>query len=57
MRIDMDVTRKVVLVCPCCASPVDAEAGREIQHLRCDGCDQTWHMVVDAARIAEHALT
>lgn len=53
----MDVTKKVVLVCPCCASPVDAEAGLEIQLLLCSACGQIWRMVVDAARIAEHALT
>jgi Zn finger protein HypA/HybF involved in hydrogenase expression len=49
--------KKVVLICPCCASPVDAEAGYGIKDFICDVCDQHWSMVVDAARIAEYALT
>lgn len=49
--------RAVVLLCPCCASPVDAVAGEQEQALTCDACDQSWRMVVDAARIAEYALT
>lgn len=49
--------KKVVLICPCCASPVDAEAGQGRQDFTCEVCDQQFSMVVDAARIAEYALT
>lgn len=49
--------RAVVLLCPCCASPVDAVAGAQQQTLNCEVCDQSWQMIVDAARIAEYALT
>lgn len=49
---------KVIVVCPCCASPVDAEDsdGDEIE-LQCGSCRQEWFMVVDADRHAEHSLT
>lgn len=47
----------VILVCPCCASPVDAVAGPTEQELDCVPCGQQWHMIVDADRVAEHALT
>lgn len=47
----------VILVCPCCASPVDAEAGPDPQALECVFCDQVWEMVVDSSRVARHALT
>lgn len=47
----------VILVCPVCASPVDAQAGDRPQELECGSCGQQWTMVVDAARHAEHALT
>jgi hypothetical protein len=47
----------VVLLCPCCASPVDALAGPAPQALECVVCGQHWDMVVDADRQAEHALT
>lgn len=56
MKPDMD-QRAVVLVCPCCASPVDAVANPIQQSLSCDACGQNWSMVVDADRIAEYALT
>jgi uncharacterized protein YbaR (Trm112 family) len=46
----------VILVCPCCASPVDAQPGETEQHLECTACHQTWRMVVDAERHAEYAL-
>jgi hypothetical protein len=46
-----------VLVCPCCASPVDAVADPDIQDLTCGVCDQVWQMVVDPLRIAQYALT
>lgn len=54
MRNDME---NVILVCPCCASPVDAEARREQQDLTCNACGQTWSMVVDLDRQREYALT
>lgn len=50
---------KVILVCPCCASPVDAQGDRpgRPQQLSCVACGQDWLMVVDADRQAEFALT
>lgn len=49
----------VILVCPCCASPVDAEpAEADVeQHFECLSCGQTWRMVVDPHRLAQHSLT
>ncbi len=47
----------VILLCPCCASTVDAVAGPSEQHLYCGCCGQTWVMVVDAVRQADHSLT
>jgi len=47
----------VILVCPTCASAVDAQAGEHEQTLECVACGQTWVMVVDATRVAAHALT
>lgn len=47
----------VILVCPCCASTVEAHARDELQEFDCTGCGQQWLMVVDADRQAEHALT
>lgn len=47
----------VIVVCPCCASPVDAEVLVEIQHLTCGVCGQQWGMQVDVDRISEYALT
>lgn len=49
--------RKVVLVCPCCASPVDARTHPEPQTLTCVSCGQDWHMIVDGARLDEYSLT
>ncbi len=51
------VEKKVILVCPCCASTVDAVADSRVQQLMCTDCGQGWHMVVDADRVAEYALT
>lgn len=48
---------KVVLVCPCCASPVDAVAGPDTQELTCISCEQVWSMVIDAHRLDTHSLT
>lgn len=47
----------VILVCPCCASTVDAQAGEDLQHFTCIYCGQPWSMVVDADRQAAHSLT
>jgi hypothetical protein len=47
----------VILVCPCCASPVDAQPGEAEQQFECSACQQVWRMVVDADRHAEYALT
>jgi uncharacterized protein YbaR (Trm112 family) len=47
----------VILVCPCCASTVDAESGPDQQELICDVCGQTWSMVINADRLEKHALT
>ncbi len=54
---DIRIPSKVILICPCCASPVDATDtdGLEAEH-ECHGCGQRWLMVVDADRHAEHAL-
>lgn len=47
----------VVLICPCCASTVDAEPREELQEFTCGICNQTWSMVVDADRYASHSLS
>lgn len=47
----------VIVICPCCASPVDARAAEQPQRLDCITCGQVWEMVVDARRQKEHALT
>ncbi len=47
----------VILVCPVCASTLDAEADEGSQDFECVSCGQTWSMVVDAARHAIHSLT
>ena len=48
----------VILVCPCCASPLDAAGDPDTeQHFTCLGCGQTWRMVVDPRRFAQHSLT
>lgn len=47
---------QVILLCPCCASPLDAHAGPGEQRFTCDVCGQVWSMVVDADRHAAHAL-
>lgn len=49
---------QVILICPCCASAVDAQADNtQIQTFHCVSCGQTWQMVVDADRQAAHSLT
>lgn len=47
----------VIVICPCCASPVDARPGDAAQSIHCTVCDQSWVMVVDAERQKEYALT
>jgi hypothetical protein len=51
------MNKKVVLLCPCCASPIDAEGSTQQQDFTCDVCGQRWAMAVDLDRIAEYALT
>lgn len=51
------MAESVIIVCPCCASAVDAEADEKVQHFECVSCGQTWSMVVDAQRQATHSLT
>lgn len=46
-----------ILICPCCASTVDAEAKPEPQTFQCVTCGQMWTMVVDADRQATHSLS
>lgn len=53
MRNDMDY---VIVVCPCCASPVDAPIGDKPDNLDCEVCGQNWTMVVDRERFSENAL-
>lgn len=48
---------KVILVCPCCATPQDAEASGKPKEFECPSCGQNWTMTVDVTRFAEHALT
>lgn len=52
----MTAQTPVILVCPCCASPVDATAAEEPQDFTCVCCGQTWSMHVDASRFTDHAL-
>lgn len=47
----------VILICPCCASTVDAEVAPHHQSFECVTCGQQWQMVVDEQRHAEYALT
>lgn len=48
---------QVILLCPCCASVLDAEAAPTAQEFMCLSCGQTWVMVVDHDRQAAHSLT
>lgn len=47
----------VILICPVCASPVDAQTGEQPDNFECVSCGQQWSMTVDADRHARHALT
>ena len=51
------MTQPVILVCPCCASTVDAWAQSEPQEFTCLHCGQKWLMVVDTERQARFALS
>ena len=51
------MTEHVIVLCPCCASTLDAKTITEPQTFTCVCCGQTWTMTVDADRHAEHALT
>lgn len=54
-----------ILMCPVCASTVDAEqkllsedrgGGPAIQVFECLPCGQEWEMCIDPARMARHSL-
>lgn len=47
----------VIVLCPCCASPIDVRASDDEQYFTCIACNQKWAMVVDAARVERYALT
>jgi len=47
----------VILLCPCCASTLDADAGPDEQIFECISCGQNWSMVVSADRQTQHSLT
>lgn len=47
----------VILICPCCASTVDADVRVEEQTFECLSCGQIWRMVVDVDRQATHSLS
>lgn len=49
--------RAVILVCPCCATPQDAEPTGQRERFECLSCEQIWFMEVDLDRFAEFALT
>ncbi len=51
------MTRQVIIVCPCCASALDAEATPDPQTFQCVTCEQVWVMVVDADRQDTHSLS
>lgn len=46
----------VILLCPCCASTIDAQPAEDPQNFECVSCGQQWSMVVDQDRQAAHAL-
>lgn len=46
----------VILICPCCASPLDAVSGPQPQQFTCTVCGQTWSMIVDEDRQAAFSL-
>ncbi len=51
-----DTATFVIVLCPCCASSLDARPQEEPQQFDCVGCGQTWTMTVDADRHQRHAL-
>lgn len=47
----------VILVCPCCASTVDAEPEPDqAQRFECLQCGQVWIMTVNINRFTKHSL-
>lgn len=51
------MVEQVIVLCPCCASAVDAEAQPGLQEFTCVSCGQAWSMVVEADRLAVHSLS
>jgi hypothetical protein len=47
----------MVLVCPCCASAVDATASPDIETFLCATCGQVWEMIPDPARQQTYSLS
>ncbi len=52
---DKPVPVTVILVCPCCASTVDA-ADDGTEAFRCDACGQQWAMRLDVDRLRQYSL-
>lgn len=50
------VTDNVILVCPCCASPLEATPDPCPQAFACENCEQQWTMTVDRNRVLFHSL-
>ncbi len=46
----------VIVLCPCCASTLDAYASVDPQDFECVSCGQTWTMVVDYDRVTTYSL-
>lgn len=46
----------VIVICPCCASPVEVIPEDTEQDLTCGACEQRWVMVVDAEQLKRYAL-
>lgn len=47
----------VIVICPCCATPMDAPVDDMQREFECLSCGQAWRMAVEADRFTEHALT
>ncbi len=47
----------VIILCPCCASTVDAYAGDDPQDFDCVQCGQEWSMLVDSDRFSIYSLS
>ncbi len=50
------MTDSVIIVCPCCASSIDAYPTDDLQEFECVSCGQTWTMLVDYDRISTFSL-